>query len=123
VVAFLLLVTLSLLALFFDILPMLIAALLSALIWNYFFIPPRFSFHVHTAEDFFLLIMYFTIAMAYAVLTYRIRQEQKDARKKEEKANTLKLYNTLLNSLSHELRTPIATVIDASDNLIMTQAG
>ncbi len=102
---------------------MLIAALLSALIWNYFFIPPRFTFHVHTAEDFFLLIMYFIIAMVHAVLTYRIRQVQKDARKKEEKANTLKLYNTLLNSLSHELRTPIATVIDASDNLIMTQAG
>jgi two-component system sensor histidine kinase KdpD len=63
--------------------------------------------------------MYFIIAMVHAVLTYKIRQVQKDARKKEEKANTLKLYNTLLNSLSHELRTPIATIIGASDNLIM----
>lgn len=119
VVAFLLLVTLSLLALFFDILPILIAALLSALIWNYFFIPPRFTFHVHTPEDFFLLIMYFIIAMVHAVLTYKIRQIQKRGRKKEEKASTLKLYNTLLNSLSHELRTPIATIIGASDNLLM----
>ena len=119
VVAFLLLVTLSLLALFFDILPILVAALLSALIWNYFFIPPRFTFHVHTAEDFFLLIMYFIIAMVHAVLTYKIRQVQKVARKKEQKENTLKLYNTLLNSLSHELRTPIATIIGASDNLLM----
>lgn len=119
VVAFLLLVTLSFLALFFDILPVLIAALLSALVWNYFFIPPRFTFHVHMAEDFFLLIMYFIIAMVHAVLTYKIRQIQKEAQKKEEKANTLKLYNTLLNSLSHELRTPIATIIGASDNLLM----
>ena len=63
--------------------------------------------------------MYFIIAMVHAVLTYKIRQIQKDARKKEEKANTLKLYNTLLNSLSHELRTPIATIIGASDNLLM----
>lgn len=118
-VAFLLLVTLSFLALFFDILPVLIAALLSALIWNFFFIPPRFTFHIHTAEDFLLLIMYFIIAMVHAVLTYKIRQIQKEARKKEEKANTLKLYNTLLNSLSHELRTPIATIIGASDNLAM----
>ncbi len=118
-VAFLLLVALSLLALFFDILPILIAALLSTLIWNYFFIPPRFTFHVHAAEDFFLLIMYFIIAMVHAVLTYKIRQIQKEARKKEAKANTLKLYNTLLNSLSHELRTPIATIIGASDNLLM----
>ena len=119
VVAFILLVTLSFLALFFDILPVLIAALSSALIWNYFFIPPRFTFHVHTGEDFFLFIMYFIIAMVHAVLTYKIRQIQKEARKKEVKANTLKLYNTLLNSLSHELRTPIATIIGASDNLLM----
>ncbi len=63
--------------------------------------------------------MYFIIAMVHAVLTYKIRQIQKVARKKEEKANTLKLYNTLLNSLSHELRTPIATIIGASDNLQM----
>jgi two-component system sensor histidine kinase KdpD len=119
VVALFLLVTLSFLALFFDILPILIAALLSALIWNFFFIPPRFTFNIHTTEDFLLLIMYFIIAMVHAVLTYKIRQIQKEAQKKEEKANTLKLYNTLLNSLSHELRTPIATIIGASDNLLM----
>ncbi|HET7898698.1 MAG TPA: ATP-binding protein, partial [Flavisolibacter sp.] len=34
-----------------------------------------------------------------------------------EKANTIKLYNTLLNSLSHELRTPIATIVGATDTL------
>jgi two-component system sensor histidine kinase KdpD len=39
--------------------------------------------------------------------------------KKEQRANILKLYNTLLNSLSHELRTPIATIIGATDNLLM----
>ncbi|MGZ5135515.1 MAG: sensor histidine kinase, partial [Flavitalea sp.] len=41
----------------------------------------------------------------------------KEAKRKEERANTVKLYNTLLNSLSHELRTPIATIIGATDNL------
>ncbi len=117
--AFLLLVTLSILALFFDVLPVLISAVLSALIWNFFFIPPRFTFHVRANEDLFFFIMYFIIAMVHAVLTFKIREIQKIARKKEEKANTLKLYNTLLNSLSHELRTPIATIIGASDNLAM----
>jgi two-component system sensor histidine kinase KdpD len=42
---------------------------------------------------------------------------EKSARKKEEKVNTLKLYDTLLHSLSHELRTPISTIIAATDNL------
>jgi two-component system sensor histidine kinase KdpD len=55
--------------------------------------------------------------MINAVLTYKIRQVEKASRKKEEKANSLKLYDTLLNSLSHELRTPISTIIAATDNL------
>jgi two-component system, OmpR family, sensor histidine kinase KdpD len=117
VVALLLLVSVSLLAVTFDILPVLVAAVLSAFIWDFFFIPPRFTFHVHTTEDTILLIMYFIIAMINGILTYKIRQMEKAVRKKEERANSVKLYNTILNSLSHELRTPIATIMGATDNL------
>ncbi len=117
VVAFILLLSVSLIAISFDILPVLLSATLSAFIWDFFFIPPRYNFHVGNTEDLILLIMYFVIAMISAVLTYKIRQVEKASRKKEEKANTLKLYDTLLNSLSHELRTPIATIIAATDNI------
>jgi two-component system, OmpR family, sensor histidine kinase KdpD len=85
---------------------------------DFFFIPPRFTFRIDTAENTLMLLMYFVIALVNAVLTFKIRQIEKDARNKEEKANTIKLYNTLLNSLSHELRTPIATIIGATDNLL-----
>ena len=61
--------------------------------------------------------MYFVIALVNAILTYKIKQVQKELMVKEEKSNTIKLYNTLLNSLSHELRTPIATIVGATDNL------
>jgi len=107
VVALILLLTVSLLAITFDILPVLLAAALSAFIWNFFFIPPRFTFHVYTTEDTILLIMYFVIAMINAVLTYKIRQVEKISRLKEEKANSVKLYNTILNSLSHEPHLPL----------------
>jgi two-component system, OmpR family, sensor histidine kinase KdpD len=117
IVAFILLFTVSIIAMFFDMLPVLLAALLSALFWDFFFIPPRFTFQVGTVEDTVLLIMYFVIALLNGILTYKIRQFEKIALQKEEKANTVKLYNTLLNSLSHELRTPIATIIGATDNL------
>lgn len=117
VVALVLLLTVSIIAISFDILPVLLAAALTASIWDFFFIPPRFNFHVDTTEDSILLIMYFVIALINAVLTFKIRQLNKAAQLKEEKANAIKLYNTLLNSLSHELRTPIATIIGATDNL------
>src|SRR5258708_7771966 len=67
VVALILLFTVSLLAVTFDILPVLLAAALSAFIWNFFFIPPRFTIHIYSTEDTILLIMYFIIAMVNAV--------------------------------------------------------
>lgn len=117
VVAFILLLTVSIAAVLFDIIPVSVTAISSALIWDYFFIPPHFTFQVGSTEDSILLLMYFVIAMVNAALTYKIRQIEKIGRAKEEKANTVKLYDTLLNSLSHELRTPIATIIGATDNL------
>lgn len=117
VVALILLVSVSLIAMFFDFFPVMLAAVLSALTWDYFFIPPKFTFHVNDAEDALMLLMYFFIAMVNAALTNKIRQVEKMENKKEGEEQTLKLYNTLLNSLSHELRTPISTIIAATDNL------
>jgi two-component system, OmpR family, sensor histidine kinase KdpD len=116
-VALVLLLTVSLIAMVFDLEAVITAAVLSALIWNYLFIPPRFTFHISKSEDILMFLMYFVIALLNAVLTIKIRQYDQKIQKKEEKENLLKLYNTLLNSLSHELRTPIAAIIGATDNL------
>lgn len=117
VIAFILLVTVSLIAIIFQIIPVLVAATLSAFIWDFFFIPPHFTLQVGSVEDRILLTMYFIIAIINAILTYKIRQVEKIVRQREENEHTIKLYNTLLNSLSHELRTPIAAIIGANDNL------
>lgn len=117
VVAFMLLVAVSILAMSLDIWPVVLAATLSALVWDFFFIAPRFTFRVDTPEDGLLLLMYFLIALINVVLTNRLRKIEKEVREKDEKAKTVKLYNTLLNSLSHELKTPIAAIVAASDNL------
>ena len=115
IVAWVLLRSVSILAMVLDILPVLLAAVLSALVWNFFFIPPLFTFHIDNAEDLLMFLLYFFIAMVNTVLSFKIRKEEKKARDKEEKEKAIKLYNTLLNSLSHELRTPIATIIGAVD--------
>lgn len=117
VVAFMLLVTVSILAMFLDIFPVLLAALLSALIWDFFFIPPRFTLTVGAGEDRLLLLMYFLVAMINGVLTNKIRQMEKEVKAKDEKEKSLKFYTTLFNSLTHELRTPITTILGCADNL------
>src|SRR5690242_11030366 len=117
IVALLLLMTVSVVAMLFEILPVLLAAVLSAVIWNFFFIPPLYTFEIGNAEDVLMFLLYFLIALVNAVLTFKIREAEKKARFKEEKENELRLYNTLLNSLSHELRTPIATILGSVDML------
>lgn len=117
IVAFILLLTVSFLAVVFNLIPVLLSAVLSALIWNFFFIEPKYTFMIHSTEDTVLLSMYFLVATINGILTYRMRRIEKQAMEKEEKAKTIKLYNTLFNTLSHELKTPIATIIAATDNL------
>jgi two-component system sensor histidine kinase KdpD len=117
-VALLLLAAVSILAIFFSLYPVLVSATLSALIWDFFFIPPHFTFHVEKAEDVLMLIMYFVIALLNGVLTSKIRQYEKIEYQKEERQNTIKLYKTLFDSISHELRTPIATIVGATDNIL-----
>ena len=117
VVALLLMVTVSITAIFYDLKPVITIAVLSAIIWNFFFIPPRFHLSINNAEDVLMFLMYFLVALVNAVLTTRIRKAEREASRKKERENIITLYNTLLNSLSHELRTPISTIIGATDNL------
>ncbi len=117
-VALILLATVSLLSIFLTLYPVLTAATMSALIWDYFFIPPHFTLQVSNSEDVLMLMMYFVIALINGVLTSKIRGMEKLELQKEERQNTIKLYKTLFDSLSHELRTPIATIVGATDNLL-----
>jgi len=103
------------------VIPILIAAILSALILDYFFIPPQFTFQVDKTEDSIMLLMYFIIVLINGVLSTRIRKYEKLSQLKEKKINSIKLYNTLFNSISHELRTPISSIYGSTDILLNNQ--
>lgn len=117
IIGYLLLFLVSILAIFLEIKPVLLAAVLCALALDFLFIKPYYTLHIDNAEDALLLLLFFIIALINAVLTYKIKRMQKAIHIKEARANTMKLYNTLLDSLSHELRTPIAAIIGSIDTL------
>ncbi|MCY2686184.1 sensor histidine kinase [Salinimicrobium sp. TH3] len=121
VVALILLLAVSILAMFLNTLPVVTVAILSALTWNFLFIQPKATFNITTPQDALLFLMYFVIAVINAVFTSRLRKLEAVARQRKEREKTLNLYNTLLNSLSHELKTPISTIIGAVDTLKMNK--
>jgi len=82
-VAFLLLLTLSVTAMFFDILPVLVTAVVSALIWDFLFLFPKYNFRIGTTDDRIMLAMYFVIALLNAVATFKIRQIEKKLDRKK----------------------------------------
>ncbi len=113
----LLLFMVSVMAMLLHIRAVFLSAILSALIWDYFFIPPVFTFSVGSTDDKLMVLMYFVVALVNAAFTNKLKKMEESNRDKQEKEKSIKLYNTLLNSLSHELRTPIATIIASTDNL------
>lgn len=117
IVGYILLMVVSVLSMFLAIKPLLLSAILSALILNFFFIKPYYTFHISDAEDSLLLFLFFIITLVNAVLTHKIRRAEKILQVKELRVNTMKLYNALLDSLSHELRTPISTIMGAIDTI------
>jgi two-component system, OmpR family, sensor histidine kinase KdpD len=89
VVSFALLFLVSILALFYGTGPILLAATLSALIWDFFFIPPPFTLHIEKSVDVLMLIMFFIIALLNGILTSRIRRQEKKTRIREERTHAL----------------------------------
>lgn len=97
-VSFILLFVVSILAAFFGTGPILLASTLAAGIWDYFFIPPSFTLHIGDTEDTLLLVMFFIVALLNGILTSRIRRQEINARKREER--TLALYELSKEMLS-----------------------
>ena len=89
VISFGFLFLISILALFYGTGPILLAATLSALIWDYFFIPPQFTVHIEEPEDMLILIMFFFIALLNGILTSRVRGQEKKIRIREERTHAL----------------------------------
>ena len=86
---FLFLLAVVLLALKVDRGPVLLAGAVSALAWNYFFLPPRFTFYITTIEDAILFALYFIIASVLGQLVARIRTQERAERRREERATAL----------------------------------
>lgn len=111
--------------------PVLMMAVMSALVWNFVFIPPQFTLHIEKAQDVLMFALFFVVALSMGHLITRLREREatleRHHREREELlaekhraellAESERLHRTLLDSVSHELKTPIAIIRTALDGL------
>ena len=69
--------------------PVILAASLSALSWNFLFIPPLYTFHIGRLEDALMFGMYFVIALVTGGLTSRLRSKEQALRARERRLEAL----------------------------------
>jgi two-component system sensor histidine kinase KdpD len=111
--------------------PVLFAGALSALAWNYFFLPPRFTFVIATVEDGILFGLYFVVAIVLGQLVARIRLQEEAERRREERATALyemsrdlaeatsrdEIVWQLVAQINRSFNAPIAVVLPENDKL------
>ncbi len=89
-VSMILLLILFLLPLFhFSRGPIILQAVISALAWDYYFIPPHFTMHIARTEDVMMLFMFFVVAVTNSVLTSRLSVQKNEMFRKERRLNAL----------------------------------
>jgi K+-sensing histidine kinase KdpD len=107
--------------------PVLVAALLSAVAWDYFTIPPRFSFTILNADDIAMFVTFIVVALVLSQLTARIRAQGEHIGAASERESLLtesdRLHRALFDSVSHELKTPLTVLRSAALALQQKAAG
>jgi two-component system sensor histidine kinase KdpD len=87
------------------------AAAFSALAWDYFFIPPQFTFSIGKLEDVLMFALYFVTAAALAFLMSRIRTNQRLLAVRERRMTALYGFSQELSE-QHDLAGIVRTSLE-----------
>jgi len=88
----------------------LLACLVSLLTYNFFFLPPLYTFTIADRSNIVTLFFFGVVAVVGSNLAARVRRQNVVA-------ETERLRSAMLTSLSHDLRTPLASILGAASSL------
>lgn len=94
-----------------------VAALLSFLAFDFFFVPPTLTLRFGTAQYLITAVVLLIAGFVTSALASRVRREMKSASQAAVVANEERIRNSLLASLSHDLRTPLAVIAGSASSL------
>ena len=90
--------------------PALLASLFSLLVYNFFFLPPLYTFTITDPSNIVTLFFFGVVALIASNLAAQLRRHAVSA-------ETEHLRSAMLASLSHDLRTPLASILGAASSL------
>jgi K+-sensing histidine kinase KdpD len=126
-------------ALFWGSRPALLASVVAAVCFNYFFLPPLYTLTIAHPQNWVALIVFFTTAMAVGQLSALAKQRAEEAEQARSEIESLyrqlqvafeqasqaealkqseKLKSALLDAVTHDLRTPLASIKASITTLI-----
>jgi two-component system sensor histidine kinase KdpD len=97
--------------------PALLASTMSVLAYDFFFIPPFFTFVVDDQRHILTFVMMFVVGLLFSGLTQRVRRHEQRATEALLLARTEEMRSALLSAMSHDLRTPLAAITGAATTL------
>ncbi len=97
--------------------PSLFAAFLSVAAGSYLFYSPIYSFHVTDPQDFADLAVFIIVAVLTSRLADGVRRQAREIADARLKAQGEALREALINSVSHDLQTPLAAILGSASVL------
>lgn len=104
-------------ALRFGFWPSLATAGLSGIAFAYFFAPPIFQLAISDLTHLVTFLVLLGIAVVVSELARRVRVQARESEQRRAEVERERMRNTLLSSVSHDLRTPLASIIGAASSL------
>jgi two-component system sensor histidine kinase KdpD len=83
--------------------PAIVTSVLSVLAFDFFLVPPYLTLNVHHFEYLFTFAAFLIVGLIVSTLTSKVRAQIIQRQ-------TEKLHSALLNSISHDLKTPLVTI-------------
>ncbi|HTL47059.1 MAG TPA: DUF4118 domain-containing protein [Verrucomicrobiae bacterium] len=101
--------------------PAVLTSVLSVLAFDFFLIPPYLTFGVEDFQYVFTFAGFLIVGLITSELMTKTKEQARKARQLELLRATKKLQTALLNSVSHDLRTPLASIIGSISMLLQDE--
>jgi two-component system sensor histidine kinase KdpD len=101
--------------------PTILTSVLSVAAFDYFFVPPSGAFSVEDPQYLVTFAMMLGVGLIISQLTSSVRARAHAQARLALEAETERIRNALLSSISHDLRTPLAVICGASSSLAARQ--